>query len=119
MLDQSRRTGALIRSGRCLRQELLAGKRVENGCRVLVPQAKHAGHLRNTDVEPRHLQELVTKTERILIGRTGGDDHRYTSHIGLPAICLERGTTYSHTILRLCLEMSRHTRAAACAAAGS
>ena len=96
MLDQLRRRRALIRPGRCLRQEPLAGERLENGCRMLGPQVKHAGHLRNTHGEPGHLQELVTKTKRIQIGGIGGDDHRHTPQCGFPAICLEGGKGY-HT----------------------
>src|SRR5712691_2980533 len=98
MLDQLGRRRALIRPGWCLRQEPLAGERLENGCRMLGPQVKHAGHLRNTHGEPGHLQELVTKTKRIQIGGIVGDDHRHTSQCGLPAICLERGKEYDQMI---------------------
>jgi hypothetical protein len=78
----------MVRAGRALREKMFALERLENGTGVFGPEAEQPSHLRHADGEARHVEELVSYAERILIDWITWDDHRHTSEMrGLPAIC--------------------------------
>ena len=69
----------MVRAVRGLREKMFALERLENGTCVFGPEAEQPGHLRHADGEPRHVEELVSYAERILIDWITWDDHRHTS----------------------------------------
>jgi len=69
----------MVRAVRGLREKMFALERLENGTCVFGPEPEQSGHLRHADGEPRHVEELVSYAERILIDWITWDDHRHTS----------------------------------------
>src|SRR5216117_4212608 len=69
----------MVRAVRGLREKMFALERLENGTCVFGPEAEQPSHLRHADGEPRHVEELVSDAERILIDWITWGDHRHTS----------------------------------------